>query len=110
METKWFSRFETIDVRPMQKSILFLLISLCWMVSSYNILGVFPTIAQSHNQIAVALMRGLAADGHNVTVISPFQEKNRPANYHEIHLDGIYDENFLCEFIPITRLHIAFLF
>lgn len=37
-------------------------------------------------------MKGLAADGQEVTIISPFKEKNPIANYTEVYLDGIYDQ------------------
>lgn len=37
-------------------------------------------------------MKGLAADGHDVTMISPFKEKNPIPNYNEVYLDGIYDD------------------
>lgn len=52
-------------------------------------------------------MKGLAADGHNVTIISLFKEKNPIPNYNEIHLDGIYDNaakgNFKLKFSRINR-------
>lgn len=61
------------------------------VVASYKILGVFPTAAPSHHIVGSALMRGLAADGHEVTIISPFKEKNPIPNYTEVHLEGIHE-------------------
>lgn len=60
-------------------------------VNSYKILGVFPTAAPSHYIVGSALMRGLAADGHEVTIISPFKEKVPIANYTEVYLEGAYE-------------------
>lgn len=60
-------------------------------IASYKILGIFHTVSRSHYYVGSALMKGLAADGHEVTVISPFQEKNPIPNYNEIYLDGTYD-------------------
>lgn len=60
-------------------------------VASYKILGIFPTVSPSHYYVGKALMKGLAADGHEVTIISPFKEKNPIPNYTEIYLEGFYD-------------------
>lgn len=37
-------------------------------------------------------MKGLAADGHDVTIISPFKEDKPIPNYNEIYLDGVYEK------------------
>lgn len=58
-------------------------------VFMYKVLGVLPMFSRSPNMVGDALMKGLAADGHHVTVVSPFQEKNLIPNYTSIHLDGI---------------------
>lgn len=58
-------------------------------IGAYKILGVFPTLARSHYIVGSALMRGLAEAGHEVTMISPFAEKNPPTNYTEVHLEGL---------------------
>lgn len=60
-------------------------------VASYKILGVYPTVSPSHYYVGSALMKGLAADGHEVTIISPFTEKTSIPNYTEVYLDGTYD-------------------
>ncbi|KAG5880368.1 hypothetical protein JTB14_029494 [Gonioctena quinquepunctata] len=51
--------------------------------------------APSHNIINNALMSGLAEAGHDVTIISPFTEKNPPKNgsWREIILDGFIEEH-----------------
>lgn len=37
-------------------------------------------------------MKGLAAAGHNITVISPFKQPTTTDNYREIVIDGILEE------------------
>lgn len=53
---------------------------------AYRILGIFPASAYSHYALASRLMKALAEKGHDVTVISPFKEKNPPKSYREIVL------------------------
>ncbi|XP_059616144.1 UDP-glycosyltransferase UGT5-like [Phlebotomus argentipes] len=55
--------------------------------SGYNILGVFHTTGKSHYILAVALMKGLAEAGHNVTMVSPFKLDVPVKNMREIVLD-----------------------
>lgn len=43
----------------------------------YKILGVFPTIWKSHWQIGATVMKQLAAAGHDVTIVSPFELKEK---------------------------------
>lgn len=63
----------------------------CSNVDSYRILMVFPHISPSHYNIGKGLMKGLVADGHNVTMMSPFKQ-SKIGNFTEIHLDGIIEE------------------
>lgn len=60
-------------------------------VASYKILGISPVAGPSHYFVVSALMKGLAADGHEVTFISPFKQKAPIPNYNEVYLDGVYD-------------------
>lgn len=79
--------------KKMKNQLLSILIVIqCYAVASYKILSVFPTISPSHYYVGRALMKGLAADGHEVTMISPFKEKNQIPNYNEVYLDGVYDQ------------------
>lgn len=48
----------------------------------YNILGICPSASYSHQQPFQALMRALAARGHNVTVASTIPLKVRPISAH----------------------------
>ncbi|CAH1102049.1 unnamed protein product [Psylliodes chrysocephalus] len=73
----------------------FALIFLCavsW-VQCYKILVLFPATSPSHFILGNALGRGLAKAGHEVTVLSPFQDKNPPKNYREAVLTGLLEQN-----------------
>ncbi|KAJ8918828.1 hypothetical protein NQ315_011114 [Exocentrus adspersus] len=59
-----------------------------------KILIVFPIAAPSHYILGNALARGLAEAGHDVTMVSPFEEKNPPkkGKYRDVVLTGFLDE------------------
>ncbi|XP_053674610.1 uncharacterized protein LOC128724914 [Anopheles nili] len=70
-------------------------------VEPAKILSIFPTMSKSHWILGSTLMKELAQDGHEVTVISPFQLKNAPKTYHHVNVvynskmfDNIMDEVF----------------
>ncbi|KAJ3642479.1 hypothetical protein Zmor_025262 [Zophobas morio] len=61
-----------------------------------KILGVFPVPARSHCILGNSLMKGLAERGHDVTIITPYTEKNLPkkGSYKQIELtefEGLHD-------------------
>ncbi|CAG9834237.1 unnamed protein product [Diabrotica balteata] len=74
-------------------------------VSPYKILGVFPFGAPSHYFLGNELMKGLASAGHDVTMITVFEEKNPPKNgsYRQIILDGVMEEQQVI-FKEVTNL------
>lgn len=55
-----------------------------------NILGVFPINGRSHWVVYEALMKALAARGHNVTVITSFPQKTPMANYTDIDVSASF--------------------
>lgn len=63
-------------------------------VQCSKILLVFPVSAPSHYILGSALAKGLAAAGHNITMISAFGEKTPPKNvsYRDIVLTGFLEE------------------
>ncbi|KAJ8954680.1 hypothetical protein NQ318_011372 [Aromia moschata] len=69
-----------------------LLTSAC---ESAKILGVFPIAMPSRYILGNALLRGLAEAGHDVTMVSPFTEKDPPKNgsWRDIVLTGITNEH-----------------
>ena len=54
---------------------------------AYKILAFLPVPSESHYYIGHNLMKALAAEGHEVTVISPFKEKKPIGNYTEVFLE-----------------------
>lgn len=69
--------------------ILVLLTLGCDPARSYKILGLFPHPGASHFQFFEPVLKGLAAAGHEVTVVSHFPNANPPANYTDIPLEGM---------------------
>ncbi|KAJ8928783.1 hypothetical protein NQ314_018641 [Rhamnusium bicolor] len=57
-----------------------------------RILGVFPVAAPSHYILGSALMKGLAEAGHDITIITPYTEKNPPKR-------GTWREVFLGDYM-----------
>lgn len=55
--------------------------------SGYNILGIFPVATPSHYSIGHALLKALAEEGHEVTMIGPFEQKNPIKNYNQVYLE-----------------------
>lgn len=58
--------------------------------SGYRILGILPVPSKSHYYIGHNLLKGLAQQGHDVTVISPFKEEKPINNYKEVFLENVW--------------------
>lgn len=67
--------------------VLLLLATLVPVNYSYNILMVSPSHSKSHLIIASALLKGLAEEGHNVTMVSSFPQKEKIPNYRDVYLE-----------------------
>lgn len=67
--------------------LVFLLYSL-HVAKCANILAIFHIPSQSHHILGSALLKTLAKQGHNVTMISPFPFKEKIENYTDIELKG----------------------
>lgn len=63
-------------------------------VKCSKILVAFPMPGRSHYILGNALAKGLAEAGHDVTMVSPFEEKNPPKNgtYRDVVLTGLDEE------------------
>ena len=61
------------------------------IVSSYKFLAVLPVTSRSHYYIGHNLMKGLAEEGHEVTVISPFKQNKPIDNYKEVFLEHSWE-------------------
>lgn len=59
------------------------------LANGSKILGLFPHPGKSHFDFFRPLFRGLAAVGHDVTVISYFPNKEPIANYTDLELSGM---------------------
>lgn len=77
--------------------LLFFLISATILYESNGarILGVFPMASKSHYILGTAYLKGLAEAGHDVTMVSPFNDSPRPKNgtYREIVLTGFQEKH-----------------
>lgn len=70
---------------------LFVLSALIYMIDSaecYKILGLFPHPGKSHVDVFVAIMKGLAEKGHEVTVVSHYPRKTPTPRYKDIDISG----------------------
>lgn len=70
--------------------ILFLSVSLA-CAHGYKILGVFPFGSKSHYAIGEATMRSLAEAGHEVTMVSVFEQKKPLPNFKQIKITDFYE-------------------
>ncbi|XP_060527644.1 UDP-glycosyltransferase UGT5-like isoform X2 [Cylas formicarius] len=57
-----------------------------------NVLIIYPMPGKSHYILGNSLAKGLANHGFNVTLVSPFEEKQSPENFGQIVLDGILEK------------------
>lgn len=69
--------------------ILFVLITTS--VNSAKILGIFFSTSHSHFLLGNSLLKELAARGHEVTMISYFDQQPPVKNYRTIRLEEIVD-------------------
>lgn len=65
-----------------------LLVVLVPYINGYKILGLFPHPASSHFNVFQPILRRLAENGHEVTVVSHFPDKSPPKNYKDLTLPG----------------------
>lgn len=83
----------TVKMFFKQCILLYTLYSIPLQPEAKRILAVFPLNEKSHNNVLNALAKGLAKRGHQVDVITHFEEKNPPANYNTIiNLNGTRDD------------------
>lgn len=57
-------------------------------INGYKILGLFPHPASSHFNVFQPILRRLAENGHEVTVVSHFPDPSPPKNYKDLTLPG----------------------
>ncbi|CAG9831120.1 unnamed protein product [Diabrotica balteata] len=74
------------------KITILILSTLIYSVHNYNVLIVSPMVSRSHFILANALGRGLIEAGHQVTIVSPYEDKNPLKGYKDVVLTGLADE------------------
>lgn len=81
-----------------KQSVAILIVTLISSVLKYsngaNILYLNDVASPSHHIWNSAIVNALAANGHNVTYVSPNLEKNPPKNVHYIHMAELYNEAY----------------
>lgn len=101
-------RSEKHSVQKMKYSLVLLLLCIFYQnVCAYKFLAILATSSKSHYYIGHNLMKGLAADGHEVVVVSPFQEKNPIKNYKEVYLENNWEESRKCNLLNFFFLQSA---
>lgn len=73
--------------------VLSILFALSLNVMSYKILAVLPVTSKSHYYIGGNLMKAMAEQGHEVTVISPFSEEKPISNFTEVLLETSWEKS-----------------
>lgn len=69
-----------------------LLLSLCPIITPYNILVVAPAVSKSHFNVGEAISIGLSDVGHNVTLISPYDYKPKNSNLEHVQTTGLLEK------------------
>lgn len=72
--------------------VLLIIVATIHAINSVKILGVFHMPAYSHFQLGDKLLKELAARGHEVTIVTPYKEKESTENFKTIELNGIIEE------------------
>nr|XP_040238054.2 UDP-glucosyltransferase 2-like [Anopheles coluzzii]XP_040238055.2 UDP-glucosyltransferase 2-like [Anopheles coluzzii] len=73
---------------PWKIKILLIVLAIGSSSHGYRILGLFPHPGLSHFKVFHPIMRGLANDGHHVTVLSYFPDSEPVPNYHDLRFEG----------------------
>lgn len=72
----------------MRSTIIFLAALFC-IANAAKILVVFPAMAHSHFTIGSSLVKGLASRGHEITFVTPFEEKEPVKNVKSVFLSKV---------------------
>lgn len=83
-------------------------------VNSFRFLAILPVTSKSHYYIGHNLMKGLAEDGHEVTVISPFKANEQIKNYNEVFLEHSWEisrksKRFYISFVEKNITYLLFI-
>lgn len=77
-----------------QSWIVLTLLAVTTFCNGYKLLVVFPMASRSHFNLGSALARGLANAGHDVTLLSPYDDNYVPTNgtYRPVVLNEILEK------------------
>lgn len=87
--TRWLNAVEA-ESKMLSLPFVLLLFRQFSPAIGFNILGICPSASYSHQQPFQALMKALAARGHNVTMISTIPSKKSIKNYEDVDLSFSY--------------------
>lgn len=76
-------------IRTNLQHIIIFWLFFCGTSESANILGIFPIGGISHYAPAEAVLKALAARGHNITVITSYPQKQSTPNFRDIDVSKI---------------------
>lgn len=68
-----------------------ILFTLICATNSARILGIFHMSSYSHFILGDTLLKSLAEKGHDVTMISAFEQSNNMTNYRTVQVPEIFD-------------------
>lgn len=70
---------------------IFVIFAVLHVISCGNILFLNGIASPSHHLWSKVLIKGLVAQGHNITMVSVDNDKNPPPNVHYIFLEAVYE-------------------
>ncbi|KAB0801400.1 hypothetical protein PPYR_05754 [Photinus pyralis] len=71
--------------------VLYIVCEITCVTNAAKILGIFHLPSYSHYQLGEVLLKELASRGHDVTVITPMEEKQKIKNIRTIYVDNAMD-------------------
>ncbi|XP_052873582.1 UDP-glycosyltransferase UGT5-like [Anopheles cruzii] len=72
------------------KALLLLTVTQQFLVNAAKILAVYPSISKTNYIFGQVLFETLAAHGHNVTIVSPFEVQYPQQNIRQVRITGLF--------------------
>lgn len=61
-------------------------------INALNILGIVPFGSNSHFAIGNSIIKTLHRSGHNVTIMSPYRQKEKLENFQEVDVSSVLEK------------------
>lgn len=61
-------------------------------ISGLTVLSILPFGSKSHFAIGHAITKSLHSAGHEVTVVSPYPQKKKIPNYHDVDVSSVLEQ------------------